>query len=238
MNVYIILVVVIIIVLLVTAYIAYKRLYKNAYLIVNQPHNSINGKELNNNMVTTICNKGITWTYNFWLYIDDWKYKFGERKYIIESNNVKIWLAEKTPDIHIQLNVFNKQDHIIVYKGIPIQKWLNFSLILDNRNLDLFINAHLYRSIFLDNVPEQTTTTNIKLFSNGGISGYVSQLKYFSYNIDRSRIKLEYYFGFRGLWYKFFLIRMIYKTYLFFYKIINPNYSNVNTNVRAITCES
>ena len=236
MNIYIIVVSVVIILLLTIMFISYKRLYKNAYLIINQPHNSINGKDINNNMITTVCNKGITWTYNFWMYINDWKYKFGEKKYILKSNNVNIWLAEKTPDLHIQLNVFNSPDKKIVYKDIPLQKWLNFSLILDNRNLDLFINAYLYRSIFLDNVPEQATTNNITLFSNGGISGYVSQLKYFSYNLGRSRIKLEYYLGFRGIWYKYFITRMMYKLYMYFYTIVNPNYSNINTNIRDISC--
>jgi hypothetical protein len=236
MNVYIILVSIIIIAFFVILFIYYKRLYKNAYVIINQPHNSINGKNLNNNMVTTVCNKGISWTYNFWLYIDDWNYKFGKKKYILQSDNVSIWLDEKLPNLHIDINVFNKPNQSIIYKDIPVQKWLNYALILDNRNLDLFINGYLYRSIFLQNVPEQKITTNIDLFSNGGISGYISQFKYFSYNIDRSRIKLEYYFGFRGLWYTFFASRVVYKAYLFFNKMLNPNYSNFNTNTEDISC--
>jgi len=236
MNVYIILVSIIIIAFFVILFIYYKRLYKNAYVIINQPHNSINGKKLNNNMVTTVCNKGISWTYNFWLYIDDWNYKFGKKKYILQSDNVSIWLDEKLPNLHIDINVFNKPNQSIIYKDIPVQKWLNYALILDNRNLDLFINGYLYRSIFLQNVPEQKITTNIDLFSNGGISGYISQFKYFSYNIDRSRVKLEYYFGFRGLWYTFFASRVVYKAYLFFNKMLNPNYSNFNTNTEDISC--
>jgi hypothetical protein len=236
MNVYIILVSIIIIAFFVILFIYYKRLYKNAYVIINQPHNSINGKNLNNNMVTTVCNKGISWTYNFWLYIDDWNYKFGKKKYILQSDNVSIWLDEKLPNLHIDINVFNKPNQSIIYKDIPVQKWLNYALILDNRNLDLFINGYLYRSIFLQNVPEQKITTNIDLFSNGGISGYISQFKYFSYNIDRSRVKLEYYFGFRGLWYTFFASRVVYKAYLFFNKMLNPNYSNFNTNTEDISC--
>ena len=236
MNVYIILVSIIIIAFFVILFIYYKRLYKNAYVIINQPHNSINGKNLNNNMVTTVCNKGISWTYNFWLYIDDWNYKFGKKKYILQSDNVSIWLDEKLPNLHIDINVFNKPNQSIIYKDIPVQKWLNYALILDNRNVDLFINGYLYRSIFLQNVPEQKITTNIDLFSNGGISGYISQFKYFSYNIDRSRVKLEYYFGFRGLWYTFFASRVVYKAYLFFNKMLNPNYSNFNTNTEDISC--
>ena len=236
MNVYIILVSIIIIAFFVMLYIYYKRLYKNAYVIINQPHNSINGKHLNNNMVTTVCNKGISWTYNFWLYIDDWNYKFGEKKYILQSDNVSIWLDEKLPNLHIDIKVFNKPNHSIIYKDVPLQKWLNLAVILDNRNLDLFINGYLYRSIFLQNVPEQKVTTNINLFSDGGISGYISQFKYFSYNIDRSRVKLEYYFGFRGLWYTFFVSRVVYKIYLFFNTMLNPNYSNFNTNPVDISC--
>jgi len=234
MNVYIILVSIIIIAFFVILFIYYKRLYKNAYLIINQPYNSVNAKGLNNNMVTTVCNKGISWTYNFWLYIDSWTYKFGEKKYILHSENISIWLDRKLPDLHIDIKVFNKPIQSIIYKDIPVQKWLNYSLNLDNRNLDLFINGYLYKSIFLANVPKQKSiTTNITI---GGVSGYISQFKYFSYNIDRSRVKLEYYFGFRGLWYTFFVSRVLYKVYLFFNQTLNPNYSNFNTNTEDISC--
>ena len=101
--------------------------------------------------------------------------------------------------------------------------------------MDLFINAKLYKSVFLDNVPKQSKITNINLFNNGGISGYVSQFKYFPYNIDRTRIKLEYFLCFRGIWYKFIITRYIYKLYLEMYKVINPDYNtSINNN---ITCD-
>ena len=43
------------------------------------------------------------------------------------------------------------------------------------------------------------------------MSGYISQVRYYSYNISRSRIGIEYSFGFRGMLYKYFILRMVHK---------------------------
>ena len=233
-NIKIIITVIVISVLLLLLYWAYQKLYQDCYLIINQPEETRNRKDIYDGMTTSVCNKGISWTYNFWLYLDDWKYNFGKKKFILSSSNVTIWLDPKTPNLHIQLNVFNKDDKHIIYKDVPLQKWLNIVIILDNRNIDVFINKYLYKSLFLDTIPEQHPVNEIILFGSdshkkSGFSGYISQLKYFSYNIDRPRVDLEYYFGYRGLFYKFFITRIIYKLYLFLYKTFNPKYSNISS---------
>ena len=224
-NKFHIFIVIIIIAIIVLLRYAYKKLYKHSYLIIDQPYYGKVKKEVNKNMKTTICNEGITWTYNFWIYVNDWKYRFGEKKYIIQSDNVHVWLGEKSPDLYIGTNLFNNEDidEVIVFKDLPLQKWFNIAIILDNRNLDLFINKELYRSIFFDQVPNQRKITNLTILPEGGLSGYISQCRYFSYNLSRSRINFEYELGFRGLWYKFFIIRIIYKTYLFFYNMLFPD---------------
>ena len=220
-NKYLIVIVIFIIGLLLLFRYAYNTFYKNSYLLIDQPYYGKEEENIKKNIKTSICNGGITWTYNFWIYVNDWKYRFGEKKYIIQSENVNVWLGEKTPNLHIGTNLFNsKKNKVITFENIPLQKWLNISIILDNRNLDLFINKELYRSIFFDEVPEQKSVTNLVVFPNGGLSGYISQLRYFTYNISRSRNNMEYSFGFRGIYYKYFIIRMFYKVYLFFSKLI------------------
>tara|TARA_B110000908_G_C10245373_1_gene448487 strand:- start:1859 stop:2575 length:717 start_codon:yes stop_codon:yes gene_type:complete len=221
-NIYVLAIIVVILVIISVFYYALKKLYAHSYLLIDQPYYAKDEKRITKNMKTTICNKGITWTYNFWIYINDWEYRFGEKKHIIQSDNVNVWLGEKTPNLYIGTNLFNNdnKDKVIEFKDLPLQKWLNIAIILDNRTMDLFINKELYRSIFFDEVPNQATKTNFTLLPGGGYSGYISQFRYFSYNLTRSRVRTEYNFGFRGLWYKYFIIRMIYKTYMFFYKMI------------------
>jgi len=212
----------------------YRKWYKHSYLLIDQPYYGKDEETRKKNIKTTICNTGITWTYNCWVFIKDWKYRFGERKYIIQSDNVNVWLGEKTPDLHIGTNLFNSdEDKEIVFRNLPLQKWLNLTIILDNRNLDLFINKELYRSIFFDQVPEQKKITNVVIFPEKGLSGYISQVRYYSYNISRSRVRMEYSFGFRGLFYKYFVLRTIYKIYLFFYTLIHGDQTN---EIKKITC--
>jgi hypothetical protein len=213
---------------------AYRQYYKDSYLLIDQPLYGKNKKDINTNMKTTVCNKGITWSFSSWIYVNDWKYRFGEKKYIIQSDNVNMWLGEKEPHLHISTNLFNNaKDKAIVFKNLPLQKWFNIVIILDNRNLDLFINNELYRSIYFDQVPEQKKVTNLTIFPNGGLSGYISQFRYYSYNLSRSRINIDYDLGFRGLWYKYFILRMIYKTYLFFYNMIYGNNDEIDDTIKT-----
>lgn len=240
MNAYIYYIFIIVVVVIMFALFRYmyKKLYSNSYLLIDQPHYAKRLKEVRTNMKTTTCDEGITWTYNFWIYVNDWKYRFGEKKYIIQSDNINVWLGEKTPDLYIGTKLFNndEQDKVIVFNDLPLQKWFNIAVILDNRNLDLFINKELYRSTFFEQVPNQRNVTNLSILPNGGLSGYISQFRYFSYDLSRSRIQFEYELGFRGIWYKFFILRQLYKLYMFFYNILFPD-STYEIYNQVATCK-
>ena len=234
-NKYHILAIIMIVMIIFICRYAYKKFYKNSHLIVDQPYYGKDEENEGKNIKTTICNKGISWSYNFWIYINDWKYRFGEQKYIIQSENVNVWLGKRKPDLHIGTNLFNSEkDKEIVFTDLPLQKWLQVTIVLDNRNLDLFINNELYRSIFFDEVPEQQKVTNFIIFPDDGISGYISQVRYYSYNISRSRINIEYSFGFRGIFYKYFFLRMIYKMYMYVYTMIYGDPSK--KKIKDIAC--
>ena len=83
---------------------------------------------------------------------------------------------------------------------IPVKKWVNIQLILQNVNshtedneelveekrnqvLDIYINGKNKQSMLFDSIPRQN---NGDLYMNlfGGFDGYFSKLKYFPYAVD------------------------------------------------------
>lgn len=162
----------------------YIKLHKNIKYIIRYPKSGKTRVILSkNNLLKFKKNYGINWSINFWIYIDDWQYKYGYKKYIIKSGYCNIWLDNKNNNLMIQIPTYNnKNGETLIYKKIKIQKWLNICIILENRNLDLWINSKLYHSRYLTNIPK-INNNNFIVTPDGGFSGFISRLKYFNYNL-------------------------------------------------------
>ena len=64
--------------------------------------------------------------------------------------------------------------------NVPLQKWVNVIIRLKNTTLDTYVNGIISQSVVLDGVPKQNFG-DVWVASNGGFSGYISNLWYFSY---------------------------------------------------------
>ena len=71
---------------------------------------------------------------------------------------------------------------------IPIHKWINLIIRLENRNLDVYINGTIVARHELSSVPRQNTE---KLYVNqgGGFSGLISALRYYNRAITTTEIQ-------------------------------------------------
>ena len=137
-----------------------------------------------------VTKKGLGWSLSFWIYVDDWTYKYDKNKYIILwDDNIAIWLPQKKNELNIEIPIFETRCGLtserIVYSGIPLQKWLHVTIILEQRNLDLWINGKLYSSRYLKNIPKQKPINNMEICPEGGYHGYISRLRYYSYPLPR-----------------------------------------------------
>ena len=130
--------------------------------------------------------KGLSWTLINWLYIEDWNYRYGQKKMIIDwGNNLQMYFEEKSNDLVIEITtvpLMKKQK--LVQKDIPLQRWMCLILVLDNRQLDLFMDNILVQSIQLDYVPFYLQE-ELNLFSHGGFRGKCGYLQYLSYRIPQ-----------------------------------------------------
>jgi hypothetical protein len=129
---------------------------------------------------------GLSWTLVNWLYIEDWNYRFGQKKMIIDwGDNLQMYFEEKTNDLVIEITTIPlmKKERII-QKNIPLQRWICLILVLDNRQLDLFMDNKLVQSIQLEYVP-MYISEEMNLFTGGGFRGKYGYLQYLSYRIPQ-----------------------------------------------------
>ena len=77
---------------------------------------------------------------------------------------------------------------IIEFKNIPIQRWINLVLLVNNRHIDLWINNELIESRYLPNVPLLSNITFDTVSCRDGFNGYISALTVWDHLITRNMI--------------------------------------------------
>lgn len=108
-----------------------------------------------------------------WIYIDNWNYKYGEKKTIIDSDNIyfpKIKLNRYKNDLKVLVNVFGENNHEATYT----EEQLKFELDHNGKSYDGYSSIECsFNNILLDNsdtgvdcpdsVPENVTIENINI---------------------------------------------------------------------------
>lgn len=69
--------------------------------------------------------------------------------------------------------------HTCNIANVPIQKWVNLTLSVYGRTMDLYIDGKLVRTCLLPGVASVNNDSNIYVTPNGGFEGWTSKLQYF-----------------------------------------------------------
>jgi|UniRef100_A0A6C0IMU1 hypothetical protein len=74
--------------------------------------------------------------------------------------------------------------------NIPIQKWVNLSITLYNKTLDVYINGKLHKTCVLPNVPDMQYDgdENIHITPGGGFDGYTSKFQFYPQALNPQEI--------------------------------------------------
>ena len=141
----------------------------------------------------------------FWMYISDWDYKFGQEKSVLErvspnssakSPMISLSPTENTLQVRVSIFPANQEagaatpganttgdSFTCSVENVPLQSWFSVSVTIFQRNLDIYINGRLVKSCVLPGVPKPATG-DIIINNNGGFSGsicnvhsYASMLK-------------------------------------------------------------
>lgn len=159
---------------------------------------TIDAKSLSSN------NNSTNYTYSSWIYIEDWNYKFGEKKTILgRLDNDKnpgplMELGAMENDLIVSVSCYptktsgdekntttnNSNIKPLIHKckvhNIPLQKWVNIIISLYGRTLDVYIDGKLVRTCLLPGVVKVYQTSPVLITPNGGFSGWTSNFQYFS----------------------------------------------------------
>lgn len=147
----------------------------------------------------------MAFTYSFWMYIADWKYRYGDEKVILFKGNPQsganpspsISLDEKENMLHIKMKMMDNSIQSCSVRNIPLQKWVHVAYVLDNRVSDVYINGKLERSCILPRVPRLNNADLVLLPGNVGGSrigfyGQLASVRYFSSALQPSDVARLY----------------------------------------------
>lgn len=168
-------------------------------------------------MVSNNEDKGLEFTWSFWIYIDELDYRRGELKNVFvkgdniykTGNDVNEYDIDDNDYVDEELNntinspgvyltpydnrllfVFNTFDSVIEkfeVGNIPMNKWVNIIIRAENRTIDLFINSAFSKRHVLSGLPRQNYN-NVYIGKNGGFAGFVSNLWYYNYALGTQEI--------------------------------------------------
>lgn len=142
--------------------------------------------------------------YQFWMYIKDWNYKFGEEKHIFSRNDPSGSVSNPLVTLHpsdnimkISISVYpNEQtskndpapinnssatDDVFLCEipNIPIQQWVAVAITIDTKNLDVYLNGKLVKSCLLSGIPKPAIG-DILVNDKGGFSGWLCSFNSYS----------------------------------------------------------
>lgn len=145
----------------------------------------------------------------FWMFIKDWDYKFGQEKDIVKriavnapaTVNPRVSLHPTDNSLNVSVRYFsdnasaatttqgstNASGDIFTctVENVPLQAWFSVSITLFDRNMDIYINGRLVKSCVLPGVP-RPATGDIILNDNGGFSGSICNLRNYSAMLNPS----------------------------------------------------
>lgn len=141
---------------------------------------------------------GADWGLQYWMYISDWNYKFGQDKDVVKRvapNNPaivapRIFLSPSDNTLNIRMSIYptdgqaasasptgssTGDSFTCSVENVPLQSWFALSVTCFQRNLDIYINGRLVKSCVLPGVPKPAVG-DIIIGDNGGFSGSVCNL--------------------------------------------------------------
>lgn len=74
--------------------------------------------------------------------------------------------------------------HTCSVSNVPIQKWVNLTISVYGRSLDVYIDGKLVRTCLLPGVASVNNSSNIYVTPNGGFDGWTSKIQYIPNSVN------------------------------------------------------
>jgi hypothetical protein len=138
--------------------------------------NCISGKEVSQSGLNN-------YSFSVWTYISDWSGNYGKSKNIItiqkppvvggggNANLFQLSLDENKNDLHIYVNdnpLTQTNNTTCSVTNFPVQAWVNISISVYNRAVDVYIDGKLVRTCSLKNVAQPINAGSTIYIGGGG----------------------------------------------------------------------
>ena len=169
-------------------------------ILIDKPVNAYD-LTTNNQFDVQPSERGLEYSYSCWFYVQDWYYKFQDFKCIfakgatgegsdpVVQGNMSpgVFLYPETNNLLVSVATYYNPSERVSVTNVPIQKWVNLVIVLNNRTVDVYINGKLERSKVLAGVPKLNDQP-VVVAPNGGFFGKVSRLQYFTRSLKPDEV--------------------------------------------------
>jgi hypothetical protein len=135
----------------------------------------------------------LTFSYAGWVEIDDFTYRFGERKTVFSKGGDDLSSAcpalvidANTNSFLVILDTYGTQE-IVPVSNIPAKKWIHVGIVVDQTAINIYINGTLHTHHTLNQIPRQNTGP-VHLSPKGGFGGKIGLLQYYPNKLSPSEI--------------------------------------------------
>jgi hypothetical protein len=133
-------------------------------------------------------NHSSNYTYSMWFYVEDWNYRFGYQKILLSKTSESIpiqqvVLGDVMNNVKVYIGCYSDSsdgviEHECVVRNFPLQSWVNLTISVYGRTLDVYMDGKLVKTCLLPGVAKTSPTDNILVTPDGGFSGWTSNIKY------------------------------------------------------------
>ena len=215
--------IILVIIIVVLLYFAIKYIFTDKNTLSGVVSSGTIQQTIKSSDLTSLANgsNSSNFTYSIWFFIDNWNYRYGEKKIIfgrMSSNGSSLTpcplvsLGALDNDIDISLQVYPGTDSVssitqnvsqsatsnFTVSNVPLQKWVNLLISAYGRSLDVYIDGKLTRTFLLPGVAKVDTSTNVYVTPQGGFSGWTSLFQYWPNATDPQTAWNIYKAGYGG----------------------------------------
>jgi len=104
------------------------------------------------------------------------------------NNGPGLYLNDNYSGLRVVMSTFNDHTTSTDVDNIPVNKWVNVIIRVENTVLDVFINGDLAQRMPLNSVPFQNYG-NVNVAINGGFNGNLSSLRYYNTSLGTRAIQ-------------------------------------------------
>jgi len=137
--------------------------------------------------------KGLEFSYAGWIFVDDFTYRYGEKKIVFTKGTPDLKIAcpslvisENTNAFLVYVDTYGTQE-IVPISNITAKKWMHFAIVVDQTAINIYINGILHTHHTMNQLPRQNGASLITS-PNGGFNGKLGLLQYYPRILEPSEV--------------------------------------------------